>query len=72
MKDSNKTAFISEYENISKTYGDVNNDVNNLVKQLYHLDLHRGDVVGIWSCNSYSWVISNIFETYLLLTFTNF
>ncbi|CAG2165242.1 unnamed protein product [Oppiella nova] len=53
--DANKPAFVSEYENISKTYGELNDDVNRLAKGLIDLGLNRGDVVGLWSCNSYYW-----------------
>ncbi|XP_054159206.1 putative acyl-CoA synthetase YngI [Oppia nitens] len=53
---SNNIAFISEYENISKTFSQLNEDVNRLAKGLYDLGLRKGDVVGLWSCNSYAWV----------------
>ncbi|CAG2115072.1 unnamed protein product, partial [Medioppia subpectinata] len=52
----NNTAFVSEYENISKTFSQFNEDVNKLAKGLHDLGLRRGDVVGVWSCNSYSWI----------------
>ncbi|CAG2110220.1 unnamed protein product [Medioppia subpectinata] len=54
--DSQKTAFVSEYENISKTYGELNNDVNKLAKGLLQFGIKRGDIIGIWSCNSYNWI----------------
>ncbi|CAG2171539.1 unnamed protein product [Oppiella nova] len=66
--ESNRIAFVSEYENISKTYSQFEEDVNKLSKGLLDLGLSqsvksmnsynklRGDVVGVWSCNSYPWV----------------
>ncbi|CAG2179712.1 unnamed protein product, partial [Oppiella nova] len=42
--------------NISKTYGELNDDVNRLAKGLTDFGLKHGDVVGVWSTNSYNWV----------------
>lgn len=53
-----KPTIISHYEGIKKNFTDLHNDVSNLAKSLHeHLHLKRGDVVGLWYCNSYDWIL---------------
>ncbi|CAG2164237.1 unnamed protein product [Oppiella nova] len=47
--DSNKTALISEYENIIKTYADLNVDVNKLVNKLYGLGSNSLCLLKAWA-----------------------
>lgn len=50
--------IISHHEKIKKTFTQFNEDVNRLAKAMYQdLGLKRGDVVGLWSCNNYNWVV---------------
>ena len=54
----NQHMFISHHEGIRKTFTEFNNDVNRLTNALHQqLSLKRGDVIGVWSCNTYNWVV---------------
>lgn len=54
-----ETAIISYHEGISKTFAELQRDVDKLAKSFYEkLGLRRGDVVALWSLNCYHWVVA--------------
>ncbi|XP_075587873.1 putative acyl-CoA synthetase YngI isoform X2 [Dermatophagoides farinae] len=56
--ETGKPIIISHHENIKKTISEFYQDVNRLSKAMYeHLNIKRGDVVGLWSCNTYDWIV---------------
>ncbi|RWS18263.1 acyl-CoA synthetase-like protein, partial [Leptotrombidium deliense] len=55
----NRVAVVSHHEGISKTFSELNDEVNLLAAGLYNkLGVRRGDVVGLWSLNSYNWIVA--------------
>ncbi|RWS06862.1 acyl-CoA synthetase-like protein [Dinothrombium tinctorium] len=58
QKDGLKTAVASHHENIVKSFSELDADVTSLAAGLHHeLGIRRGDVVGIWSFNTYNWIM---------------
>ncbi|CAG2173875.1 unnamed protein product, partial [Oppiella nova] len=51
-------ACLSMHQNISKTYRQLNEDVNKLAKGLKSIGCGKGTRVGIWSPNCYEWVVT--------------
>lgn len=55
--DPDRLILVSHHENIKKTFAQFNEDVNRVANMMVEdLDLAKGDVVGLWSCNNYRWV----------------
>lgn len=51
-------AIVSDHENISKTFKDVDNEIDKLANSLDDdLGLKKGDVVALWSANCYNWIL---------------
>ncbi|XP_074596928.1 medium-chain acyl-CoA ligase ACSF2, mitochondrial-like [Brevipalpus obovatus] len=51
-------AIISDHEKISKTFGELNREVDQLANSLStKMGLKRGDVVALWSANCYNWIL---------------
>ena len=60
-------AVASHYEKINKNFSQLNDDVCRVAKSLNErLDIQRGDVVSVWSLNSYNWV-KNYLKLFLLV-----
>lgn len=58
LTDSSKPAVVSHHENIKKTFAELNEDVNKIAKAMHDdLGIRKGDVIGLWSCNIYRWVV---------------
>ncbi|XP_027204182.2 putative acyl-CoA synthetase YngI [Dermatophagoides pteronyssinus] len=56
--ENGQPVIISHHENIQKTFSEFYQDVNRLAKAMYeHIGIKRGDVVGLWSCNTYDWIV---------------
>ncbi|KAH7644006.1 acyl-coa synthetase-like protein [Dermatophagoides farinae] len=57
-KDSGRPFIVSHHENIKKYFGEFYEEINHLVMAMHdHLNIRRGDVVGIWSSNVYDWIV---------------
>ncbi|KAI7697236.1 Acyl-CoA synthetase family member 2 [Sarcoptes scabiei] len=56
--DADKPVIISHHEKLTKSYAEFFDDVRQLSYALHNvLGLKRGDVVGLWSLNAYSWLL---------------
>ncbi|CAD5230673.1 unnamed protein product [Bursaphelenchus okinawaensis] len=53
-----KEMIIFREQNIIKTYEEVYCDARKLVLGLIHLNVKRGDRIGIWGPNYYEWVVA--------------
>ena len=70
QKEPQSTAIVVYDEGISKTYEDLNSDINRLVNGMVHnLGLRRGDRVGLYSYNTYQFVLVQLACSVLGLTF---
>ena len=55
--ETGRPMLISHHEGIKRTFSEINDDVNRIAKAMHEdLGLKHGDVVGLWSCNTYNWV----------------
>ncbi|KAI2798061.1 Acyl-CoA synthetase member 2 mitochondrial [Blomia tropicalis] len=55
--DSGKPIVISHHEGIQRTFTQMGEDVNRIMNAMVQdLGLVHGDVIGLWSCNTYDWI----------------
>ncbi|KAI2798943.1 Acyl-CoA synthetase member 2 mitochondrial [Blomia tropicalis] len=55
--ETGRPMLISHHEGIKRTFSEINDDVNRIAKAMHEdLGLKHGDVVGLWSCNTYNWI----------------
>lgn len=53
-----KHAIYSSHEQITKTYEELNNDVDKVANSLLNdFELKKGDVISLWSANSYNYIL---------------
>lgn len=57
-KFGDRDAIVSCHQNIKKSYSSFKTDVDKLAAGFLSLGLKKGDRVGIWSPNSYEWVLT--------------
>jgi len=57
-KTPDEIALVSHYEGIKKTFAEFNGDINRLSKGMVQkLGISKGDIVGVFSYNSYNWIL---------------
>lgn len=49
---------VSQHQDVSRSFAQLNQDANRLAHGLQKLGVKRGDRVGLWSPNSYEWVVT--------------
>ncbi|KAI1301332.1 Medium-chain acyl-CoA ligase ACSF2, mitochondrial [Halotydeus destructor] len=48
-----KVALVSHHEHRTVTFSELSDNVNQVVRVLLHLGVKHGDVIALWSCNTY-------------------